>query len=500
MSKSTSNRTSPAAAAEKPAEKFDLSETVRLPERFALLNKMILRDLNGRDQAPTFAKYTRDDIQKYIANPFQYENQLRDAVVYLYGASPHFRRLIQYFVGLNDLSYVVAPYRIDTAKAKPKTIASSYRRVQNLLSAMDIKNQFANVLTICLREDVCYVTMWETADNISLQILPSKYCKISTIEGNVCNVTFDFSYFDANSQYLPFYPAEFLEKYNLYKTNPSALKWQELDSPRSFAIKCNRDVLNYAMPPFAGILREIYALEDFKSLKATKTELENYALLVMTLGVNEDGEWQMDLDMAKEFWRNLDGVLPEEVGSVLSPMPINKISFERTHASDDDTVGAAEESLFTAAGVSSLLFNNPKASSNALLLSIKADQALTYGIVKSIEQAVNRFVWAHPYGKNFRVNFLDVSPFNRKEVGDLYLKACQYGIPMISYYAVSQGLPQAEMDTMNFLEQDVLHLTERFKPLQSSATMSSDPGAPEKEVGEISDNGEIAKEGSGDEE
>ena len=46
----------------------------------------------------------------------------------------------------------------------------------------------------------------------------------------------------------------------------------------SFAVKYNTDILNYAIPPFAGILREIYDIEDYKALKLTKTELENYAI------------------------------------------------------------------------------------------------------------------------------------------------------------------------------------------------------------------------------
>ena len=67
---------------------------------------------------------------------------------------------------------------------------------------------------------------------------------------------------------------------------------------------------------------------------------------------------------------------------------------------------------------------------------------MTYGIVKSIEDMVNRYIQSLPYGKNFRVNFLDVSPFNRKEVGDAYLKAASYGLPTISAYAASQGIGQ----------------------------------------------------------
>ena len=357
---------------------------IGISERFALLNRLITRDVNNNTNAPTFSLYSKDEITTYLSNPYQYEKQLRRAVTYIYGASSHFRRLIQYFAGLSDLSFVVSPYRIDPASANIKSINRNYRKVLNAMSAMNVRTQFPKILTVCLREDVFYGTMWVTNDNITIQQLPSDYCTISTIEGNVPNVTFDFSYFDARSALLEFYPAEFNTKYSAYQKDRRNLRWQELDCPTSFAIKCNNDILDYALPPFAGILREVYDLEDYKQLKLTKTTLENYAMLVMTLGTDDEGNWTLDYNKAKEFWRNLDAVLPEEVGSILSPMPINKISFEKSNTGDTDTISEAEQNLFTAAGVSSLLFNNDKASANALLLSIKADQAITYGIVKSI--------------------------------------------------------------------------------------------------------------------
>lgn len=450
----------------------DFDGAIGISERFAVLNRLITRDLNNNTNTPTFSLYTKDNITEYLSNPYTYERQLRRAVTYIYGASSHFRRLIQYFTGLSDLSFVVSPYRIDPKTANVRSVNRNYRKVLNAMSAMNVRSQFPKILTVCLREDTFYGTMWVTNDNITIQQLPSDYCAISTIEGNVLNVTFDFSYFDAHSQYLEYYPAEFQSKYRTYQSNRRQ-RWQELDSPTSFAVKCNNDILDYSLPPFAGILREVYDLEDYKQLKLTKTTLENYAMLVMTLGIDDEGNWQMDLDKAKEFWRNLDSVLPEEIGSVLSPMPINKISFEKANTGDTNTISEAEQNLFTAAGVSSLLFNNDKASANALLLSIKADQAITFGIVKSIEDVVNRFIQAQSYGKNFKVTFLDCSPFNRKEMGDMYLKACQYGLPFISMYAASQGMSQSEVDCMSFLENDVLNLTERFVPLQSSSTQSA---------------------------
>lgn len=284
------------------------------------------------------------------------------------------------------------------------------------------------------------------------------------------------------------------------------LRWIELDSPTSFAIKCNADILNYALPPFAGILGDIFDIDKYKNLKLDKTELENYAMLAMKIPLTEDGSWGIDLTKARDFFNNMDAVLPDEIGAVLTPMDIEKISFERSRADDADTVVEAEQNLFTAAGVSSLLFNNAKASANALLLSIKADQSITYGIVKSIEDAINRYIQAQNYGKHFKVNFLDCSPYNRKELGDAYLKAASYGLPTISMYAASQGLGQAELDGMSFLESDVMGLQEMFRPLRSSAQMSTtesngatdEGGAPQKDIGELTDSGEQDREDGDD--
>lgn len=477
---------------------------IGISSKFALLNRLITRDLNNNSNTPTFSLYSKDDITKYLSNPYRYEKQLRNAVIYINGASPHFRRLIQYFTGLSDLAYVVSPYRIDPMHVNAKSVARNYRKTLNTMSAMNIRTQGPKILTVCLREDTYYGTMWVTNDSITFQQLPSDYCAVSTIEGNVLNVTFDFSYFDSRQTLLEYYPIEFKTKYEIYRKNRTA-RWIELDSPTSFAIKCNDDILDYSIPPFAGLLREIYDIEDYKQMKLTKTALENYAMIVMGLPMDDDGSWKIDLDKAKEFWRNLDAVLPEEVGSVLSPMDIKKISFERSNTGDTNTIADAEQNMFTAAGVSSLLFNNEKASANALALSIKADQAITYGIVKGIENVINRFIQSQSYGKNFKVTFLDVSPYNRKEAGEAYLKACQYGVPLVSYYCASQGLGQAEMDCMNFLENEILDIKSTFIPLRSSSTQSSsgattgdEGGRPEKEIDDLTDSGEETREQGSD--
>lgn len=168
------------------------SDSIRMPERFVALNKLITRDLNKPQRATLLKRYSKDSIAQFLQNPSKHEDELRQAVIYIYGASSHFRRLIQYFTGLSDLSYVVSPYKIDPQTANMKTVARNYRKVLKDLSNMSIKTQFPKILTVCLREDTFYGTLWVTPDNITIQQLPSKYCHISSIEGNVLNVTFNF--------------------------------------------------------------------------------------------------------------------------------------------------------------------------------------------------------------------------------------------------------------------------------------------------------------------
>ena len=303
---------------------------------------------------------------------------------------------------------------------------------------------------------------------------------------------------------MAFYPEEFRIKYDQYRnTQGTRQKWVVLDSPNSFAVKYNSDITDYPVPLFMGLLREIYDLEDFKNLKLTKTELQNYALLVMKLLMDDEGRWLMDEKKSVDFFNNLSDVLPEEIGAVLSPMQVDKIDFENAASkSDADTVAQAEENVFTAAGVSSLIFNNARASSTALLVSIKADQAITYAIVKNIEAVMNRYIQSQSYGKNFKVEFLDISPYNEKELSDQYLKGCQYGAPMVSRYCASLGVNQAELENMNFVEVELLDFPSKLRPLVNSAQLGAtdangdtgQAGRPRKDSTELTDSGEQSRE------
>ena len=127
---------------------------------FRALEKLIWRDLNNNPKSQTLYKYTKDNIVEYLKDPQKNEKQLRNAVIYMYGASSHFRRLIQYFVGLSDLSYFILPYGIDASAVKGD-LRKKFLKASDYVSKFDIKRQCKDILTVCLREDVYYCTARE---------------------------------------------------------------------------------------------------------------------------------------------------------------------------------------------------------------------------------------------------------------------------------------------------------------------------------------------------
>ena len=63
-----------------PAGAENVRGEIGIPGSFAsalaLYNKLITRDLNNLRSTPTFYRYTKDEIARYITNPYQFEKQL----------------------------------------------------------------------------------------------------------------------------------------------------------------------------------------------------------------------------------------------------------------------------------------------------------------------------------------------------------------------------------------------------------------------------------------
>lgn len=463
---------------------------------FARLAKVTLQDLrSNKKESVFFSKYTKEDIVSHLKSPQLREKQLRNAVNFIYGASSHFRRLVNYFAKMSLLSYIIVPYGVDTAKDNSKTFKAAYNKVVNITNTMNIPHEFQKVLTVAFRDDVFYGYVFETDQSFYIYQLPSDFCKIANIEDGVFNPAFDFQFFDSRQEMLEFYGDEFKSKYNAYKSD-SKLRWQELDSNRSICIKVNEDIL-YPMPPFAGVLESLFDIEDFKALQKVKSELENTKLIHFKLPVDkEDNSIAMDDELRKKFYREINEQVPDQVGVVVSPFESDEYSFENNNVGLD-TVSKSVNFFWSSAGVTELLFNSDKSSSAVMQYSIKSDFDIVCGVIRQIERWINRRLKYMESKHKFKISILDVNRYNQKEMFDMFYKAGQVGAPVKQAIAATLGYNPSDILNMSYLENEILEMRDTMynEPLLTSTTMSPDSegGAPEKDE-PLTDEGQQTKD------
>lgn len=464
---------------------------------YAKLAKLTLQDLReSRKDSVLFSRYKKEDVIKWLEKPETYVKQIREACLFLYSSSNHFRRLISYFSTMHLLAYIVVPYGAYGETINKKMFKSSFLRAVRILDKMNIQHELQSVLTVGFREDTYYGYVYETEDSFFLRQLPYIRCMISTIEDGVYNFAFDFSLFDLSSENPEKYGEEFVEKYKLYKGDKK-LRWQELDSTKTMAIKVNQD-LSYNIPPFAGVLEAIYALEDYRSLFLAKTELENTKLLSFKIPLDENNRITMDDTMRQKFYAEIGQELPGRVGYLISPFEVTTHSFEKSVVGAD-TISIAESEFYNSAGVSSFIFNNEKASSASLTQSINSDFGIVKSVMKQIERWINRKLKQEPGKFKFKCQFLDVSIYNQEAMFKLYKETATLGLPTKMALAAILGYSPSDTLNMGLLEEELdIRDTLFSKPLLSSNTQSIDGGdeggRPEKDEGDLGDDGEKTKD------
>lgn len=442
-------------------------------------------------------KVTREDIIKYLKNPETSAKELRNASIYLYEVSPQYRRLIDYFAKLYTFDYVIVPYNINPNKIKRSQFEKSYYDTVHYLQQMNLKHETIRMNTIAYREDVFYGYIREGKDTFYIQQLSPDYCKITSVVDACFMYSFDFSYFNTYKEDLENYGSEFKSKYFAYKEN-NKLRWQQIDQKKQFCLKVTDSIYPSPMLPFAGVLEYIYRILDYADLQQAREELENYKIIGLKIPTDKDtGDLQMDLDFARDFYKQLCSVLPNSVGAFITPMDFDDISFDRSNAADSDLTVNATKDFWNSAGVSAIMFGEANNSSTAKI-GIQADVAYASGLVKQIERNVNRLLKYRSGVVNFQINILPVTIYNQQDMNSLYLKNAQAGIPCKTLVAATLGETPNDIIGLSYLENDYFNLSEVWKPLQSSYTQSSssnEGGRPtNEEVGKtLSESGEATQ-------
>lgn len=453
----------------------------------------------------TWTVFNKESLRSYLQNPYSTNSQtnIRNLSRFLATLSFPLRRLINYLASLPDFSvYKVIPSISMLEEPDINDILQDYEEVCKYIRAMDLELDLFKMLVIAWREDCAYFYPIEDDDGSMLLFpLDAQYCKISGVGYNgLYHVAYDFSFFNgSNSFYLDIWPAEFKKKYNTYQKD-STQRWQQLDDARCF--KINLDQPDLVMSPLASLFESIIDLIDLQSLTSVKDALEIYKLLVMRIPLinsNNPDDMAISLTLAKNFYNKAVELLPDEIGCILSPMPVDSVSFDKSATSESDAISDAYSNLMSNAGVSQIMDSSRLTGQSAVKASMMCDVMFaTKGIIQQISAFVNERIKLKFPNTVMTMKYTDVTAYTKSERIAELQKACEFGLPFKLELAMMLGQDPLENYAMGWLEDKMgLAITRWTHPLVSSHTAvasSNTGGAPTKDDDDLSDEGAETKD------
>lgn len=491
-----------------PINALNFTEKVENVKQYfaALENVLQLIDLTT-NSTKTWTVYSKDSLRTYLQSPYSAtsQNNLRSLAKFLYTLSFPLRRIVNYFASLPDFSMYKVNLDFSLIEDNDEeALLQDYENACRFIRKMNLEINMFKLLVIAWREGIVYFQPYQDDDGTMLLMpLDSQYCKISSVGyNNLLHVAYDFSYFTGtNSFYLDIWDPEYKKKYNAYQRDTS-LRWQELETARAFKIDISD--IDLVVPTFASLFEGLIDLVDLQSLIAVKDSLDIYKLLVMKiplLNSKNPDDLALNLGLAQKFYNKALEILPEEIGLILSPgMDIDSVSFDKNATSDTNAIADSYQNLMEQTGISQIFDSSRLTGASSVKMSMLADAMMaTKGLMPQVEAFINERIQMEYANSTAYIKFIDVTAYTRDDRIAQIEKAANAGLPVKQEYMALLGYNPLEAISADWLETKLgLSVTRFVNPLVSSHTQSgsssNDGGAPQKDDGELTDEGAETKD------
>ena len=441
-----------------------------------------------------FSRFSVD--KRRIKNALEMKNKedLRNMSQYFYHNSGEYRRLVDYFGSILTNDYVIIP-AVEREMLQEKRFQNQFKKVMEYSEKANIQATCGQIAQIVIRDGAFYGYERDLDGVITLQQLPSSFCRSRFKVRGVYTIEFDYSFFsqytgDELVEILSAFPEEMQEGFRKYLRNSIDERWQILDP---IYARCH--MLEDEIPMLAPVFLDLIELEDYKKIDKIKSGLDIYKIIVQKIPLNSDNELTFHLDELKQFHQNLRKMVSNSnVDVATTPCEVDVIDLQDRAQSVKDDVKKALDIVYSTAGTPTLLFNSgSKSGSVGLRESIRVDENLMYPLLMQYEIWYrNRF---EEIAKSvpIKIIFPPISHFNRKEMMELYDKGATQGFPTKILAMAAIGLKQTDFDFLLNYENEMLKLHERMIPTSSSYQTPGEGGRPEQEE-PLSDEGEQTRD------
>lgn len=425
-------------------------------------------------------------------------SQLESLSAHFYRSSGIYAHTIDYLAHLLTYDTIIIPKMEDTGKLNKKVALKKFVAACEFIDILQVPVVFAHITKMVITHGSYFGLLREfSAKAFVVQELDRAYCRsYYKSENGVDILEFDVGYFDTITDQvkrelaLKDYPPEFKKAYNKYKNDRNA-RWLEVAEEQG-VVFYTTDMIPYLIASLPTCLMYDEAQDDER--KRDRQELEK--LLIIEMPIKNDGEPVFDLDETVSIHEGVSAMLSTaDYINVLTTFGSSRLedAQDATQASRDK-LAQYKRAAYDAIGTSSALFN---AEGNvALEYSVNRDTA---NMLKFAERYAGWLTFQinrrHANSKiAFDVEILPLTIYNRKEMAGLYLQGAQFGYSKM-YAGAALGIKQSNLVKVVDFENDILDLTNKLVPLQSSHTQSLKKDG--EKSGVKTDTGDMSNGGAG---
>lgn len=490
---------------------YEAQEKVR-QMRFEKIKELLLNNV-GKTKTKTFTQYTKELVKNYVRNPYASLANIRNVSNFLERNSMIYKKIIAYYAQMPLFDYNLT-YRVEAIDSGlDSSVLNEYKDVLVKLQEINMKKEFSKVIATALRDGAYYGFIYDgEGDGFLLQSLDPAYCKISAQTGTGEYIfSFDATYFDSGSNDEYLYGTDlstegvwdkiFIDGYETYKSQGNNYRWFEIPPERSICIISGNDP-DMPLPYFLPVFTSLLDLLDLEQILASKTELENYVLLIskiplLTNAENPD-EFAVSIEIVQAMQELIDEVVPSLVGTAYSPCELDVVHFNnQNQAEDTDKLAQSMSNLFSNLGMSELVVSSGSSTNSVgLKQSIQNDESVALGFVDALQNWVNSYIRLN-YSDKFIFYFHRTTYFSHADHVTELKDGATLGLPVAMDYATALGHTPYEVLCNTFLENALGIKDGLWKPLSSSYTQSGETdegGAPQKDEGDLTEEGANTRE------
>ena len=475
---------------------------------FAKMQEILQRNAS-RNYTKTYLQYTKDLVKTYLQSPTANQDTLREISRFLCRNSMLYQKMIMYLASMPLFYYTITQENDLSEDIDREKALKDYQKVLEGFNRFNLKKDMYTALYIGIRDGFYVGFAYENKQGRTfLMPLDVQYCRIvGKNEYGEWVVYFDANYFNQgnNSEFVlgvdgsgdyATWDSVFITGYKDFQ-NDRNKQWFRLPPERTCVMMVGPDdEFTSPLPHFLPLFIDLMDLLDLQQILVSKSELENYALIVNKIPLVDNGnsgdvdDFAVSMEMVNYFRQLEEQAVPDLVGVITAPFDVDKIMFkDSVSASDTDALGKSLSALFSNSGLTQTIVSGGNSTSNlAIKMAQLCDQSNVWVWVNRLESWLDFYIREN-IAKGYILEILRITWFNEDDYIQKYKDVATLGGPALDYLSVVEGSPYKAINKIRF--ENAIGIKDIMTPLQSSYNTSSDSvGRPRSDDGDLSGSAE----------